>query len=72
MTSMTKLTFANNQKELDRKMEQIKQDHEQRNPESTVEISHLDPKLQDIEFLKYQTTQLLIGIRIVEKAKDDK
>jgi hypothetical protein len=72
MTTMTRLTFANNQKELDRKIEQITQDHERLNPESTVEISYLDPKLNDIHFLKHQTIQLLIGIRIVERANDDK
>ena len=64
MKTMTRLTFANNQKELDYKIEKIKQDHERLNPESKVEISYLDPKLNDIHFLKHQTTQLLIGIRI--------
>ncbi|PLR83187.1 hypothetical protein CVD25_15595 [Bacillus canaveralius] len=70
--TMTTITFANNQKELDRKIEQITQDHERLNPESTVEISYLDPKLKDIHFLPHQTIQLLIGIRIVEKENDDK
>lgn len=70
MTTMTRLTFANNQKELDRKIERITQDHERLNPESIVEISYLDPKLSDIHFAKHQTTQLLIGIRITEKANN--
>ncbi|MCM3789517.1 hypothetical protein M3221_14010 [Domibacillus indicus] len=72
MKTMTKLTFANSQKELDHKIELITQDHEQRNPECNVQISYLDPELDDIHFLKNQTTQLLIGIRIVEKADDNK
>ncbi|WNS79351.1 hypothetical protein RRU94_17550 [Domibacillus sp. DTU_2020_1001157_1_SI_ALB_TIR_016] len=72
MKTMTRLTFANNQKELDHKIEQITQNHEQRNPECKVEISYLDPELEDIRFLKDHTTQLLIGIRIVEKANGDK
>lgn len=66
MMTMTRLTFANNQKELDHKIEKITQDHERLNPECKVEISYLDPKLDDIHFLKHQTTQLLIGIRIVK------
>ncbi|RFU65208.1 hypothetical protein D0466_04705 [Peribacillus glennii] len=70
MTTMTTITFANNQKELDRKIEQITQDHERLNPESTVELSFLNPKLEEIHFLPHHTTQLLIGIRIV--ANDDK
>ncbi|PLT35666.1 hypothetical protein [Bacillus sp. V5-8f] len=65
MTTMTTITFANNQKELDRKIEQITQDHQRLNPESTVEISYLDPKQNDIHFLPHHTLQLLIGIQII-------
>ncbi|PLS17959.1 hypothetical protein CVD28_09740 [Bacillus sp. M6-12] len=72
MTTMTTITFANNQKELDRKIEQIIQDHERRNPASIVEISYLDPKINDIHFLPHQIMQLLIGIRIVDQANDNK
>jgi hypothetical protein len=71
MTTMTTLTFANNQKELDRKIEQITENHQRLNPESTVEISYVDPKLNDIHFLPHHTTQLLIGIKILDKADQD-
>ena len=66
MTVMTTITFANNQKELDRKIEQITLDHERMNPQSNVEIQYLDPKIEDIHFKQHETTQLLIGIRILE------
>lgn len=68
MTAMTTITFANNQKEMNRKIELITQDHERLNPESIVEISYLEPKLNDIQFLPHCTTQLLIGIQIIKKA----
>jgi hypothetical protein len=67
MTAMTTITFANNQKELDRKIEQITQDHERMNPQSNVEIQYLNPKIDDIHFKKHETIQLLIGIRILER-----
>ncbi|RFU68364.1 hypothetical protein [Bacillus sp. V59.32b] len=70
MTGMTTITFANNQKELDRKIEQITQNHERWNPEKRVEISYLDPKVNDIHFIPHQTTQLLIGINIFDKLED--
>ena len=67
MPSMTTITFANNQKELDRKIEQITQDHERMNPLSNVEIQYLDPKIDDIHFKQHETIQLLIGIRVSER-----
>jgi hypothetical protein len=71
MSGLTTITFANNQKELDRKIERITQDHERMNPNSIVEIDYLDPKLNDIKFNQRQTTQLLIGIRLLDKVKEE-
>ncbi|RHW43529.1 hypothetical protein D1B31_02415 [Neobacillus notoginsengisoli] len=67
MTVMTTITFANNQKELDQKIEQITQNHERLHPDCNVELSFLDPKYSDIQFSPHQTTQLIIGITISEK-----
>ncbi|WP_409305625.1 hypothetical protein [Peribacillus sp. SCS-155] len=69
MTTMTTITFANNQKELDRKIERITQDHERMNPKSKVEISYLDPKQEEIHFLPHQTIQFLIGIQVMDSVK---
>ncbi|OCA85856.1 hypothetical protein A8F94_13400 [Bacillus sp. FJAT-27225] len=71
MTTMTTLTFANNQKELDRKIEQITENHQRLNPDSIVEISYVDPEFNDIQFLPHHTTQLLIGIKILNKEEHD-
>lgn len=71
MTTMTTITFANNQKELDRKIEQITQDNERLNLQSSVEIQYLNPKKDDIHFKQHQTTQLLIGIRLLDKVNED-
>ncbi|PLS14914.1 hypothetical protein CVD28_25695 [Bacillus sp. M6-12] len=60
-----KMIFANNQKELDNKIEQIQHGYEEKYPDKKVEIEFLNPQIHDIEFTKNFTTQMIIGIKMV-------
>lgn len=61
------MIFANNQKELDNKIEQIQQGYEDKYPDKNVEIEFLNPLADDIVFSKNHTTQMIIGIKTVGK-----
>ncbi|KZB90907.1 hypothetical protein A2U94_13750 [Bacillus sp. VT 712] len=66
MSGMITTITASNDKELKRKIEEIRIKHVAMNPNFTVKVNIINPKEENIEYKSYEATSVTVGITLEE------
>ncbi|RFU70359.1 hypothetical protein D0469_07090 [Peribacillus saganii] len=71
MSSMVTIVAASSVKELNKKLDEIKREHETRNPERDVEVKVINPKPETVEFKDWEATSFTVGVELIKREEDE-